>query len=233
MRESNANRSARSSPPLPSSSSSSSSSPPPLPPVPRALLLDMDGTLTRPMLDFERIKREMGMPGRPILETLATLGAEQRAAAEAVLLRHEEQAALESTLNQGCDELLGWVRARGLRTALITRNSRLSVRRVLERHGLALNVLIAREDARFKPDPQPLLVACERLGVAPAEAWMVGDGRYDVEAGLAAGVRTVWVSHGTDRPFQAEPWRTVRDLPGLLALLRQCDADSPAAGPGV
>ena len=49
---------------------------------------------------------------------------------------------------------------------------------------------------------------------------MIGDGQYDVEAGAAAFVRTVWVSHGKPRPFAAEPWRTVRDLHELTALLR-------------
>jgi phosphoglycolate phosphatase-like HAD superfamily hydrolase len=50
---------------------------------------------------------------------------------------------------------------------------------------------------------------------------MVGDGQYDVEAGAAAGVRTVWVSHGRERPFRAEPWRTVSDLCELQTLLAQ------------
>jgi hypothetical protein len=41
--------------------------------LPRALLLDMDGTITEPMLDFPRIKAEMGIGQRPILEALAEL----------------------------------------------------------------------------------------------------------------------------------------------------------------
>src|SRR4051794_32597580 len=111
---------------------------------PRALLFDMDGTLTEPMLDFEAIKQEMGIAGKPILETLATLTCEARAAAEAVLHRHEERAATESTLNPGCADLLDWVRRQRIETALITRNSWLSVDRVLSRHGLTFDVLITR-----------------------------------------------------------------------------------------
>ena len=45
----------------------------PAPPLiaPRALLLDMDGTLTRPRLDFDHIRANLGIePGRPILEAL-------------------------------------------------------------------------------------------------------------------------------------------------------------------
>jgi FMN phosphatase YigB (HAD superfamily) len=51
---------------------------------------------------------------------------------------------------------------------------------------------------------------------------MVGDGRYDVEAGRAAEIRTVWVSHDRPRAFDATPWRTVRDLRDLVSLLDSC-----------
>jgi HAD superfamily hydrolase (TIGR01509 family) len=188
---------------------------------PRALLFDMDGTLTRPMLDFPRIKAEMGIGVRPILEALAEMAPEARRVAEAVLLRHEEEAARESTLNEGCDAVLGWARSRGIGTALITRNSRTSVETVLGRHGLVVDFVVSRDDAAPKPDPHPLRLACERLGVSADEAWMVGDGQYDVEAGLAAGVATVWVSHGRVREFAAAPWKTVVDLCGLRTMLEQ------------
>jgi phosphoglycolate phosphatase-like HAD superfamily hydrolase len=58
---------------------------------------------------------------------------------------------------------------------------------------------------------------------------MVGDGQYDVEAGSAAGVPSVWVSHGSDRPFEIEPWRAVRDLPALRAMLQACTSNHPRA----
>ncbi|MGH7214077.1 MAG: HAD family hydrolase [Tepidisphaeraceae bacterium] len=187
---------------------------------PRGLLLDMDGTLTEPMLDFSRIKREMGIGDRPILEALAAMSPAERCAAQTVLHRHEERAAEHSTLNPGCRELLAWLDANGIASALITRNSLTSVQTVLRRHGLTIDILITRDDGRYKPDPQPLRLACERLRLRPSEVWMVGDGQYDVEAGRAAGVRTMWVSHGRARPFEAEPWGVARDLAELLTLLR-------------
>lgn len=193
------------------------------PPItrPRAVLFDMDGTLTQPMLDFPRIKAEMGIGQRPILEALAEMDHGSRRAAEAVLLRHEEEAAARSALNEGCTDILAWLAERRIRTALITRNSRASVMTVLKRHRLKVDLTVAREDAVPKPDPQPLQLACDGLGVKAVEAWMVGDGQYDVEAGNAAGTPTVWISHGRHRPFAAEPWRTSRDLCELQVLLRQ------------
>ena len=187
--------------------------------LPKAILFDMDGTLTAPFLDFELIKREIGIPSGPILETLAAMEGERRAAAERVLHRHEDRAALESTLNPGCVELLEWLESAKIKTALVTRNRRQSVSTVFERHGLHFDVWITREDGKFKPDPAPLQLACRRLGVKEEDAWMVGDGSHDVHAGIAAGIRTVWISHGRQRDFAGEPWLSVNDLLELTALL--------------
>src|SRR5688500_3691340 len=100
-------------------------------PRPRALLLDMDGTITEAMLDFPRIKREMGIGTRPILEALAEMNDADRATAEAVLARHEEEAARHSSLNSGCNSLFAWIADHGVVTGVITRNTRASVQTVL------------------------------------------------------------------------------------------------------
>jgi HAD superfamily hydrolase (TIGR01509 family) len=189
--------------------------------LPSAVLFDMDGTLTEPMLDFPRIKREMGIGQQPILEALAAMEGARRDEAEAILHAHEDRAAHASVLNDGCMDLLRWLSERKIATALITRNSRKSMETVLRLHRLNFGVVISREDAPIKPSPAALSQACSRLGVAPADALMVGDGQYDVEAGAAAGIRTIWLSHGKPRPFVAEPWETVNDL---LELTRELKA---------
>ena len=190
----------------------------PPPKLPRALLFDMDGTLTQPMLDFAAIKAEMRIDS-PILEAMDRMEAERRAVCAEILQRHELAAAEGSLLNSGCGDLLAWIGTQRFSTALVTRNSLMNVRIVLAKHGLRFDTLVCREDTAPKPDPRPIRLACERLGVLPLDAWMIGDGRYDIEAGIAAGVRTVWISHGRERYFEAEPWRSVRDLVELRALL--------------
>jgi HAD superfamily hydrolase (TIGR01549 family) len=189
----------------------------------------MDGTLTAPLLDFPKIKAEMGIGNRQILEALAEMTATKRKAAQEILDRHEDHAAANSTLNPGCHELLTWAAERSIGTALITRNSRRSTQTVLSLHSLDIDVLITRDDAPFKPDPRPLLLACDRLGVSRTDAWMIGDGAHDMDAGRAAEIRTVWISHGQDRPFATEPWRAVPDLNSLLDLLNQCATCSASA----
>ncbi|MGA2502294.1 MAG: HAD family hydrolase [Tepidisphaeraceae bacterium] len=188
---------------------------------PRAILFDLDGTITKPFLDFAQIRREMGVSSFGILEALADFPPDRRHEAERVLLQHERLAAEHSQLNPGCRELLGLIDGR-LPRALITRNSRQSAQRVCELHALRFDLLVSREFGHFKPSPQPILHACTALGVAPADAWMVGDGRFDIEAGLAAGAKTIWVSLGHAKSFPADPWQTVRDLTELTQLLKDC-----------
>lgn len=190
--------------------------------LPTAVLFDMDGTLTEPLLNFSQMKAELGIGNLPILEAMNAMQPDERNRAAQILARHESTAAQSSTLNPGCHEALAWLDARGVRTALITRNSRSSVRTVLGVHELSIDVLVTRDDAPPKPDPEPLYRACERLAVEPATAWMVGDGEFDVRAGLNAGVRTVWLSHGRRRPFPETPWREVADLWELIRLLEAC-----------
>jgi HAD superfamily hydrolase (TIGR01549 family) len=196
--------------------------PPTLPEIlPAAVLFDMDGTLTEPLLDFARIRADMGIGPGSILASLSEMSGPARLAAEAILLRHEDEAAARSTLNPGCRELLATLSARGILVGCITLNSRESARTVFERHRLPIEVIVTREDAPPKPSPEPLRVACRRLGVAEADTWMVGDGRYDIEAGAAATMRSIWLSHGRPRDFEATPWREVQDLWELSRMLKE------------
>ncbi len=72
--------------------------------------------------------------------------------------------------------------------AVVTGCPRRLAESVLERHGYApfVRVLVAAEDAPAKPDPAPVRLALQRLGVTAA--WMLGDNPGDVVAARAAGV---------------------------------------------
>ena len=90
----------------------------------RAVIFDLDGTITEPYLDFDVIREEIGMArhGGPILEAMEKMSLEQRQRAEAILLWHEEKALAASKLNAGARETLEELRRRGIRIGIITRN---------------------------------------------------------------------------------------------------------------
>jgi phosphoglycolate phosphatase len=112
--------------------------------------------------------------------------------AEARLVRIEREALERATPVAGARELLLELRQRALRVGIVTRNCRPIAEDSLRRYEMPYDVLIAREDTtRVKPHPEHLLRALAALNVPPPAAVMVGDGRMDLEAGRAAGIRTV------------------------------------------
>ncbi len=80
----------------------------------------------------------------------------------------------------------------------------------------------ANSCAHHKPHPAPVLLALDRLGVAPRDAVFVGDSPLDVKAGNAAGVATVaalWGASSREALDAARPahhLERITDLPALL-----------------
>jgi HAD superfamily hydrolase (TIGR01509 family) len=168
----------------------------------RGVVFDLDGTLVVQELDFEAMRREIGLPpGTPLLEALDRMDGTGRAAALAVLHRHELAAAETARLTPGVGAFLDRLAACGVRLAILSRNMRDAVDRVLRRCGLSFDLVLAREDAPYKPSPEGLWQICAAWGVAPAEVLMVGDYLYDLQAGRSAGTRTALVTHGRSLPF--------------------------------
>ncbi|MBI3857759.1 MAG: HAD family hydrolase [Planctomycetes bacterium] len=187
---------------------------------PRAVIFDMDGTLTRPFLDFRAIRAAIGI-AEPLLENMMDLPpGPERDRAFAILERFEEEAAEASELNDGALDVLGFLASRSVPSGLLTRNSRRSTERVLRKHALSFGVVVTREDAPAKPRPEPLWLICERLGVPPAQALMVGDFKFDIVAGRNAGTRTALLTNWKTPPYLKEvpPDHVLDRLEDLLRL---------------
>ena len=189
------------------------------PPI-RAVIFDLDGTLTRPFLDFAAIREAVGV-AEPLLENLLALPAgAARDRAFAILERFEDEAAEASELNAGVPEVFRFLASRSIPSGVVTRNSRRSAARVLAKHGLRVEACLTRDDAPAKPRPEPLWMLCERFGVEPGHALMVGDFKYDVLAGRNAGTRTALLTHGKTPSYLREvpPDHLLERLDDLLRL---------------
>ena len=204
-----------------------------------AVLFDFDGTLTRPeALDFDAIKRELGCPpDEYVLEFIEALPpGERHELAAAALQRFELEGAAQSVPNDGAEEAVLSVRRHGLKVGVITRNGRAAVEASLERFEHLtpddFDVIVTRDDpVRFKPAPDGLLYAAERMGVTPDRMLMVGDFVLDLVAGRHAGCVTVYLTNGGggDAPRPAGDDAT-SGAAGAGAEVRT--AGPAAAGPG-
>jgi phosphoglycolate phosphatase len=124
--------------------------------------------------------------------------------------------------------LLSALRARGLRLGVATNDSETPARQHLQNHGITdCFDFIAGYDSGFgaKPGPGMCLAFAHQLDLDPARVAMVGDSRHDLEAGRAAGMRTVAVLTGIAGRAELAPHADVvltdiGEIPGWLSKLR-------------
>ncbi len=186
----------------------------------RAVLFDLDGTLTKPHLDFDAIRSEIGLPPGPILESIATLTAPNRTRAEEILVRHEWAAAHNAVAQDRAAEVVEDCRRLGYATAVMTRNARLTTEHVLKSLRLEVDAVRTREDGAIKPSPEPVLGLCVTLNADPRRSWVIGDFLFDILSGRAAGARTVLMVGDADPPDYASlADHTISKLAELLPIL--------------
>ncbi|MCE1115666.1 MULTISPECIES: HAD family hydrolase [Pseudomonas] len=189
----------------------------------RHWVFDMDGTLTVAVHDFAAIREALDIPAEhDILTHLAALPAAEAAAKHAWLLEHERDLAIASKASEGAVELVRELAGRGCRLAILTRNARELAHVTLEAIGLAdcfpVEHVLGRDEAAPKPNPDGLLQIARAWAVAPGEMVMVGDYRFDLDCGRAAGTKTVLVNL-PDNPWPALADWHAADCRALKALL--------------
>ena len=194
----------------------------------KGVLFDLDGTLTRPgALDFPSIRAEINCPPHlPVLEFIQTQPPGQRIRLFQLLEKREEAAALRSSPNKGAVRCLSALKERGIPMGIITRNSLQSVRSCMVNfHGIELedfSAIITRADSLPKPHPDGVLKAALRMGIPVQELLLVGDFRFDIIAGKAAGARTVLLTNdgrSAMSPEDPRPDHVVGRLDMILDLL--------------
>ena len=107
-------------------------------------------------------------------------------------------------LIQGADRILQSVSSNGLKIGIVTSTQRhyLETKMLpLKKAGVdtLIEAIITSDDIENrKPAPDPLIACAKKLDMPPAKCVYVGDTTTDMQAGKAAGMRTVGVLTGFD-----------------------------------
>ena len=159
----------------------------------KAVIFDLDGTITRPYFDFDAIREEIGLDRNsgPILESMEKMTPQQRLRAEKILDSHEQKALDESKLNNNAKETLSKLRAAGIHIGILTRNKKDNAFAIAKKHGLTFDAVVGREDGPVKPDSFGVLYLCKQFDVKPKETLLVGDYLFDLLCAKAAGAFAV------------------------------------------
>jgi len=189
-----------------------------------ALIFDLDGTLTRAVHDFPDIRRQLDIPAdTPILEYI-----DQQPRIRAGQIRKkldliEQAIANESRASPGAKRLLSALQRSNHRIGVLTRNSQKNALATLDAAGLlvyfqAENVF-SRDSAAPKPKPDGIHLILQQWQVKQQEALIIGDFRYDMEAGRAAGISTVYFDCQNENRWNQ--WADIRisDLNELIGML--------------
>ncbi|WP_186098717.1 phosphoglycolate phosphatase [Burkholderia gladioli] len=189
-----------------------------------AALIDLDGTMIDTVDDFTAALNAMlariGAPGTQrdevmhyvgkgsenlIVQVLTPRLAEAEAQArfdEALAIYQAEYATINgrhTRLYPDVEAGLAAMREAGLALACVTNKPHRFALELLAQYRLDgyFGVVLGGDSLpRKKPDPLPMLTACQRLGVEPALAVAIGDSENDALAGRAAGLATLTVPYG-------------------------------------
>jgi phosphoglycolate phosphatase len=185
-----------------------------------AVFFDLDGTLadTAPDLGaaLNHLRKEEGLAALPAEKMRAHVSAGSRGllgvgfglvpadAAYPELQRrfldyYERHLCVATTLFAGMTELLDALDELGIGWGIVTNKPDRYTVPLVDQLGLgqrAVAVVSGDTTAHAKPHPEPLLHACRLARAEPTKCFYVGDDLRDVQAGRAAGMRTVIAAYG-------------------------------------
>jgi len=191
----------------------------------KALVFDMDGTITHLTLPLEAMREDTkkyyiskGVPPE-LFETadgissstgkakdyFLTNGFSQKqwetmeTEVDTILSQHEGFAAATATPIGNSLELVSKLRDAGFKTAILTNNGRPALNKIMQQIPLeeTFDIIQTRhESPRPKPFPDGLLKVTSDLGVSPSEAVYIGDALIDGTAASRAGIEFWGVSTG-------------------------------------
>ena len=208
----------------------------------RALIFDLDGTLVDTVyahvfawqrafaevglpIDGWRIHRRIGMSGGLFARAAAReIGRPfSNKEADAIQLRHGElyrEMLPERRPLPGAVELLGELRKEGIPHGIATSGRRPEIDASLDALGVGDETVVVERGHvdRAKPEPDLFLTCAERIGISPADCYVVGDAVWDLLAARRAGMLSVGLlsgGYGEDELNRAGAFRVYRDAAEL------------------
>lgn len=213
--------------------------------LPKAILFDLDGTLldsapdlvaaanllrTRrnlPPLPYEILRPQASKGARGLVGTAFGINTEDTRYAglrDEFLQTYEAAMTVHSRLFAGVTVMLEGLKEHGIVWGIVTNKLARFSNVLVPQVGLATTACLVSGDttAYAKPHPAPLLFAAQTLQLNAEDCWYVGDDERDIQAGRAAGMRTLAASWGYCQAEEVKHWQAdwiLQQVDELLPLL--------------
>lgn len=209
----------------------------------KAVLFDLDGTLIDSAPDLgaaaDKMRIDRGLPSLPLENYRPMAGAGARgmlgvafgitpehpqfADLREEFFRNYERCMTQRTyVFEGVAQLIASLAERGVAWGVVTNKSMrftAPLTKAMPLFATARAVVGGDSTPHAKPHPAPLLEAARQVGVRPIECVYVGDDLRDVQAGRAAGMRTVAATYGYLGSTDVKDWGADVHIETPLALL--------------
>ena len=209
----------------------------------KAVLFDLDGTFadTAPDLGYavNLMREARNLPPVPEEKTRPVTSSGARgllgagfgitpahadfpAMREEFLNLYEANLCRETRLFDGMAALVDKLEARAITWGIVTNKAErftLPLMRLLGYGTRAACIIGGDTTGKMKPHPEPLYAAAKAIGIAPGHCLYVGDDERDIQAGLAAGMKTVAVRYGYLNGSNPDAWGAHAVVESPLAVL--------------
>lgn len=168
----------------------------------RGIIFDFDGTLFNLAVNWSSLKTELTqilsplgihVSERGITNSIAAAPAHLKSQMKDLTLRYELQGVNAGQPIRGASEIVSWLKAKGLKTAIVSRNHHQTISAALERFQIPQpDVILGQEDCEHqKPHPAPLLQAVNLMNLPVTTTLCVGDTSHDIDGASACGMPSV------------------------------------------
>lgn len=225
----------------------------------RCVLFDLDGTLVDTAPDLggsaNYVREQLGLPPLPLddYRPVASAGARGLLGKalditpddasfpvhrDTFLNHYRANLSRRSALFAGMDDLLRWFEQQDIRWGVVTNKPSWLTNPLMQELNLSARsacTISADQVSKPKPAPDSILLACSQLNLSPVDCLYVGDDKRDIDAGRAAGMKTIaadWGYLGNEGPIHTWGADAIAATPmELLRLLQALPSKSPARDP--
>lgn len=189
-------------------------------PAYQAVLFDLDGTLLDTAPDFLiALNRLLAAKGRDALGLAPVRAGVSHGSAGLIslafdlypgdddfeplrqeLLGHYQNCLTDSTrLFPGLEVVLAKLATHDIPWGIVTNKPAVYTQAIIDELWLPAapkTIVCPDHVSRNKPDPEPMLLACRQLGIAPEQTIVIGDHLRDIQSGINAGCFTISAAYG-------------------------------------
>jgi len=181
------------------------------------IIFDLDDTLVKLSIDYAKlrkklsnfVKKQYGIRNefKPLLGSInnvAILTNKKGISKEKskrdmfnIVKNAELDGAKKSSLMPYAKETIQFFKRKGMKIAIVSRNSNKAVKIALQKHKLPYNLIIGFENTkRTKPFPDAIRLAIRKLHAKPKNSLIIGDHPYDIIAGKKAKTAIIGIASG-------------------------------------